>query len=66
MAATIIKNIIVMMSSGGKVFKLDRTANIVTIYANESQYESDNPVGSVPSSEFLEVINLVKGQTTNE
>jgi len=66
MAAIILENVIVMKTSGGRVFKLNRVDNNVTIYANETQYQADNPIGSLPSSEFMEVISLIKGQTTSE
>ena len=60
----LLKNEIVMQSDSGRVYKLDRVAKTITVYANEAAYTANNPIGSLPSSEFVEIYNFIKGQTT--
>jgi hypothetical protein len=58
--ATTLENVIVLLSSTGKVWKVDRVDKTVTIYGSEALYAADNPVGSLPMSEFLEVFEFVR------
>ena len=64
--SVILQNKIAIKSSGGKVFLLDRVAKTVTIYAIETTYGTDDPVGTLPSSEMLEMLDLIKGETIGE
>jgi len=60
----LLKNEIVMQFDSGRVYKLDRVAKTITVYANEAAYTASNPIGSLTSSEFVEIYDFIKGQTT--
>jgi hypothetical protein len=58
--AEILSSTLVIKSSEGKVWKLDRETHSVTLYANETQYDADSSIGSLPLSEFIEVYDFAK------
>ena len=55
MATTILVNEFVFVIDTGKVWKLDKIDKTVTLYANETQYNADNPVGTLALGELHEV-----------
>ena len=60
MAATILTNIIAIESSNGRVYKLDRVAKQVTIYADATKYAADDSIGVLPQSEFKEIFEYIR------
>jgi hypothetical protein len=60
MAATTLENVIVVKSTTGKIYKIDRVAKIVKIFIDETQYGLDNAVGQLPMSEFQEIFEFVR------
>jgi hypothetical protein len=57
---TVVENVLTIKSANGRYYKIDRIGKEVTIYANETKYNDDDAVGTLPMDEFIEVFEYVK------
>ena len=60
MAATTLENVIVIKSTNGRVYKVDRVSAVVKIYVDEAAYNADTQLGQLPMSEFAEIFEYIR------
>lgn len=56
----VISNKLVIESSSNKIWVIDKEAGTTTLYVNQTQYDADNPVGTIQTQEIREVYEFVR------
>lgn len=55
MANEQLKNVIVIKTESGRVWKVDRVANSLTLYADETKYNANDSIGTLNIAELKSV-----------
>lgn len=62
MPSTVLKSILTVKSSNGRVFEVNKITKVVRIFANETQYDADTSIGEMPMGELVEIVQFIKNQ----
>ena len=52
---TTLVNLRVIETPDNKIWAFDKLAGMITLYANSTQYDVENPIGTIPVATFLAV-----------
>lgn len=59
MSVTTISRIVVVRADSGRVYKLDKEADTMTMYSNETKFNADDSFGTIKAKEFKDVYEAI-------